>query len=75
MKHCQKKQKQEKHLFDVTVSEEDSQKQYYKFRILFSPMLVINVVIIEGDFVNENQNKINIFISYISKINPNLIQF
>lgn len=74
MKHCQKKKKQEKHLFDVTVSEEDSQKQYYKFRSVFSPMSVINVII-EGDFVNENWNKINIFISYISKIKPNLIQF
>lgn len=57
------------------VTEDASQKQYHTFRNPFSPVSVINVVTWEGDFVHEKQNKRNTFITYLSEINPNLIQF
>lgn len=62
----------EKHPLDV--SEEGSQKQYHKFKSPHSLVTIINVVIMEGDFVHENWSKINIFINNISEINPELME-
>lgn len=42
MKRCRRKKKEEKYLFDVTVSEEDYQKQYHIFRRPLSSVSVIN---------------------------------
>ena len=61
MKHHRRKKKQEKHTLDV--SEEDSQKQYHKFKRLCSPVSIINAAIIDGDLVHETWDKINIFIT------------
>lgn len=52
-----KKKEQEKHLFDATVSEKKSQKQYHRSRSPLFPMSLINIVTMEGDFIKENWNK------------------
>ena len=52
-----KKNEQEKHLFDATVSEKNSQKQYHRSRSPLFPMSLINIVTMEGDFIKENWNK------------------
>ena len=52
-----KKKEQEKHLFDATVSEKNSQKQYHQSRSPLFPMSLINIVTMEGDFIKENWNK------------------